>query len=194
MDPDCVQSLIVTGLSYAITAVSRITAEAEPRLEQLSLEQGENGRTGSDGGRDRVAVTAIADTPAKDAPDPSAAVAKPSTTNGGEDDLRIMHRLTTLLQAQTLYLDPNLTLAQLARKAGIPARQISAAVNRQCGLNVSQWINQYRIDKARQLLKETDFSITEIYGMAGFNTKSNFNREFSRITAMTPSAYRRSAD
>ena len=97
-----------------------------------------------------------------------------------------------LIQEQQLFLDPDLTINRLARKAGIPARQISAAINNIHGRNISQWINEFRIGRAKELLTSSDDSITQIYLASGFQTKSNFNREFSRITGMTPSVYRRS--
>ncbi|UXI00979.1 helix-turn-helix domain-containing protein [Photobacterium sp. TY1-4] len=194
------QCLVVTGLSYAVITVSRIAGGAELPATQvpaltpdLTPARASTPTTVPDTQATVSAsmpVTAPVSAPGSGSADSSDDVVHQAE----EQDARAMEALTTLLHEQALYLDPNLTLTVLARKTGIPARQLSAAVNRQTGLNVSQLINQYRIEKARQLLKETDFSITEIYGMAGFNTKSNFNREFSRLTAMTPSAYRRSAD
>ncbi|TPE53327.1 helix-turn-helix transcriptional regulator [Maribrevibacterium harenarium] len=108
-----------------------------------------------------------------------------------EDAEGIIQRLTTLLETQKLYLEPDLTLARLARKLGLPSRQISAAVNLCLEQNISQWINGYRIAHAQHLLKNTDLAITEIYLEAGFQTKSNFHREFSRLVGVTPSAYRK---
>lgn len=110
-----------------------------------------------------------------------------------EDNLTVLNTVVTLLEKQELFCDPDLNLARLARKAGIPSRKISAAVNQMNKQNVSQLINTYRIDKAQTLLVQTRHSVTEIYGMVGFNTKSNFNREFLRQKGMTPSDYRRSA-
>lgn len=109
------------------------------------------------------------------------------------EDRSVLDRVNRVLLEQALYCDPDLTLERLARKTGITARQISAAVNRVLGRNVSQMINQYRIEKAQQLLRETAMSITDIQLESGFLTKSNFNREFLRITGMSPSDFRRSA-
>ncbi|WP_428244035.1 helix-turn-helix domain-containing protein [Gynuella sp.] len=111
------------------------------------------------------------------------------------DDLEhqtIATQIDHLIREQQLFLDPDLTLNRLARKAGIPARRISAAMNAMHGRNISQLINEYRIEWAKRLLTTTQDSITQIYLASGFQTKSNFNREFSRITNNTPSAYRRS--
>lgn len=77
-----------------------------------------------------------------------------------------------------LYLDPNLTLALLARKTGVPARNFSAAVNSVKQCNVSQWINGFRVERAKELLLSTSLPVTHIMLESGFMTKSNFNREF----------------
>ena len=79
---------------------------------------------------------------------------------------------------------------RLARRAGVPARRISSAVNRLRSANVSQYINGYRIAEACRLLRETDEPVTRIMFYAGFQTKSNFNREFLRVTGMSPRAWR----
>ena len=95
-----------------------------------------------------------------------------------------------LMNEQRLYLDANLTLDRVARRAGIPARQISAAINAVHGRNVSQVVNEYRVAEAQRLLASTSHSVLEILLDAGFQTKSNFNREFQRVAGVSPSEYR----
>lgn len=108
-----------------------------------------------------------------------------------EDDAQVLAAVDTLMRERKLYRDPDLTLDRLSRRAGIPARRISAAVNRVHGRNVSQFVNEYRVEEARRLLAETAAPVTEIMFDAGFQTKSNFNREFLRVTGQNPSDYRR---
>ena len=105
-------------------------------------------------------------------------------------DREILDRVRLLLVDQKLARDENLTLSRLARRAGVPARQISGAVNRIAGKNVSQYINDFRIAEACRLLSETDMSVTSAMLESGFQTKSNFNREFRRVTALSPAAWR----
>ncbi|MBD9624308.1 helix-turn-helix transcriptional regulator [Ensifer sp. ENS06] len=105
-------------------------------------------------------------------------------------DREILDRIDQLLVSQKLARDENLTLSRLARRAGLPARQISTAVNRLAGKNVSQYINDIRIAEACRLLRETDMSVTAAMLESGFQTKSNFNREFLRVTDLSPVAWR----
>ncbi len=114
-----------------------------------------------------------------------------SEEDTSEADAAVVQRIEMLMAEKQLYRDPDLTLERLARRAGIPARQISSALNRVHGRNVSQIVNEYRVREAQRRLKETDEPVTVVMLEAGFGTKSNFNREFLRVTGMTPSAYRR---
>lgn len=124
---------------------------------------------------------------AQDLASPSSAPASPSN----EDDEAIASRVDALMREQHLYRDPDLTLERLARRAGIPGRQISGALNRIYGHNVSQVVNEYRINDAKRRLVTTRDPVTVIMLESGFGTKSNFNREFLRVTGKTPSSYRR---
>ncbi|WP_105023121.1 helix-turn-helix domain-containing protein [Vibrio chagasii] len=109
-----------------------------------------------------------------------------------EETTQIMVKFDALMRERQVFKDPDLSLNRLARKLGIPARKISSAVNQTHQQNISKVINAYRIEHAKTLLKQTDEAITEIYLSSGFQTKSNFNREFSRITGQTPSEFRSS--
>lgn len=99
-------------------------------------------------------------------------------------DEAVLTRVSAALE--TLFLDENLSLARLSRKAGLPARDVSAAINRATGLNVSQFVNNRRVAQACRLLDDTTKSATTILFEVGFSTKSNFNREFRRVTGKNP--------
>ena len=103
---------------------------------------------------------------------------------------KIVERVNTLLIQGGLAKEPSLTLSRLARRAGLPARQVSQAINRVHGQNVSQFVNDVRVADACCLLQETERSITAIIYDSGFQTKSNFNREFLRVTGKTPRDWR----
>jgi AraC-like DNA-binding protein len=103
-------------------------------------------------------------------------------------DQTIMARLDDYITSQKPYLDPDLTLARLSRKLLIPAKQLSTAINRVKGENVSRYINRQRIEEACRKL-EAGHSVTMAMLDSGFNTKSNFNREFLRLKNLSPSKW-----
>ena len=119
---------------------------------------------------------------------------KPEVIALEEKDAReILANLDQLMREKEAFRDPDLTLSRLSRKLGIPARQISMAVNQICQQNISKVLNEYRIEFAKHQLMHSHDTIMDIYLASGFQTKSNFNREFSRITQQTPSEFRRTA-
>ena len=139
-----------------------------------------------------AAVSSRAIIPPPSLRDTNAATLPPVREEASEEDAAVLRRVDLLMVEQALFRDPDLTLDRLARRVGLPSRRISAAVNRVLGRNVSQVINEYRVDAARRMLVSTADPVTTIMLEVGFGTKSNFHREFQRVTGMTPSAYRRS--
>jgi AraC-like DNA-binding protein len=129
---------------------------------------------------------AISDVPEKSAETDAASQPSQSPT---PEDADIIARLDVLMEEGRLYLDPDLTLTRIARKLALPSKTLSSAINRATGENVSRYINARRIAAACRALDQGE-SVIEAMLSAGFNTKSNFNREFLRITGKTPREYR----
>lgn len=102
-----------------------------------------------------------------------------------ERDQAIIAKLDDYVRAHKPHLDPDLTLARLARKLTVPAKQVSAAINRSKNENVSRYINRLRIEEACRLLANGKPVTAAIFD-SGFNTKSNFNREFLRVCGQNP--------
>lgn len=119
-----------------------------------------------------------------------AAEAAPPPPETSEEDLEVMNALEAFLKRDPLHLDPNLTLSRLARRMHVPEKRLSTAVNRATGANVSRYINRWRIRHACQRI-ENGATVTDAMLESGFNTKSNFNREFLRETGMSPSRWKR---
>jgi AraC-like DNA-binding protein len=65
-----------------------------------------------------------------------------------EDDHALFARLVHLMETRSPWRDPDLTLAQLGRPLQTPAKQLSAAVNRVTGDNISRFVNSYRVRAA----------------------------------------------
>ena len=90
------------------------------------------------------------------------------------------------------YLDPNLTIVQLARQMSQPQRVISESINHSTGASFSQWINQWRIEEAKALIEDDpDKGLLDIMLSAGFQSKSSFNKSFKDIVGLTPSEWRK---
>lgn len=124
------------------------------------------------------------ETPARD---PGAAVPAGATAA----DLTTAALIEKLMQEEEIFRDVDLNLEKIARRARLSPREVSSAINRSHGMSVSHYVNTCRVKRACRLLQETAEPITKIMLDAGFGTKSNFNREFQRVTSVTPSAYRR---
>ncbi|WP_299961130.1 AraC family transcriptional regulator [uncultured Roseobacter sp.] len=123
-------------------------------------------------------------------PAASSETVAPSTMVGDAETLTVLQRL---MEERHLYRDAELNLDRLSRRAVIPVRDISGAINRVTGKNVSQYVNDFRVAEACDLLADTDRPVTQIFFDVGFQTKSNFNREFRRVTDMTPLQWRKKA-
>lgn len=120
----------------------------------------------------------------------TALVAAPPPSHPTDPDSLLEQRTTVLLTDTRLYLDTDLTLDRLAKRLHVPARALSEAINRTQNMNVSQYVNGFRLTHAARLLETTDLSVTQVTEASGFLTRSNFYREFERVFAMSPSAYR----
>lgn len=107
-----------------------------------------------------------------------------------EQQTAIVAELDTLMQEKQLYKDMELNLKRIAHRLRKPPRHVSEAVNRCRGISVSVYVNNFRVEEACRLLRETDEPVTQITFASGFLTKSNFNREFLRVTGMSPKAFR----
>ncbi|MDY4314527.1 helix-turn-helix domain-containing protein [Pectobacterium actinidiae] len=115
---------------------------------------------------------------------------KPEALPATDDEHQLAKTLDDFIRTHALYTDPGMTLQRLSRRMGIPLRRLSETINRVHGRNFSQVMNEYRIEEAKRLLSQTDARITDIMLESGFQTKSNFNREFLRLTGMSPSVWR----
>ncbi|MFM9988048.1 helix-turn-helix domain-containing protein [Flavobacterium sp.] len=93
------------------------------------------------------------------------------------------------------YLEPSLTIQELSKQVSIPVRDLSILINHHMNQHFFDFINEYRIQKAMQILKDSSKSkltILEILYEVGFNSKSSFNTAFKKHTNKTPTEFRNS--
>jgi len=94
------------------------------------------------------------------------------------------------------YLDSSLTIQDLAEQLKIPAKDLSALINLYMNKHFFDFINEYRIEKAKEILKDSsqkDVTILEILYQVGFNSKSSFSTSFKKYTGTTPTDFRKSS-
>ncbi|GEM_PF-3767265 len=109
----------------------------------------------------------------------------------------IQTKLGSFMSQQRPYLDSELKLNEMARMMTVRPAHLSQVINDQYGKNFSEYINSYRINEAKRLLKEDkdqDLSMYEVALDAGFNSKATFNRVFKQMTGTTPTRFRNSEE
>lgn len=106
----------------------------------------------------------------------------------------IKQRLIVFMEMEKPYLDGELNLSKLSSLIGINAHQLSYLLNNGFGENFFQYINKYRVQRAKELLIDNSYkklSILRIAFEAGFNSKTAFNTIFKKMTDETPSEFRK---
>ncbi len=105
-----------------------------------------------------------------------------------------LDELTAHMEAYKPYLEGDLVLPQLAQQLGISANYLSQIINEQLKVNFYDFINGYRVQEARRLMRKAGQKNTNILTLAldsGFNSKSAFYTAFKKATSMTPTQYRK---
>ncbi len=105
----------------------------------------------------------------------------------------IQEQINILFETRKIYTNPDLTLSILAKELNIRPQLLSQFINDNLNKSFTQFINEYRIDEAKRLLKEsTQFKIDAVGFESGFNSSSTFYSSFKKITGTTPSNYQKS--
>jgi len=103
----------------------------------------------------------------------------------------LMRRIEELVVGKKMYLEPELSLLQIALALNEKERNISQTINTIKHRNLNDYINSLRIEHACQLLlTKKEKPIFEVMYESGFNTKGAFNQVFKKITGETPTQYR----
>ncbi len=118
---------------------------------------------------------------------------KNSTLND-QDTSGILEEVEQLFKTKKLFLKNDLTLSEMADRLSISHRALSQAINQQAGKNFSEYINTFRVEEAKTLLKDPDMAgekITAIAFDSGFRNLTSFNQAFKANTQLTPSQFRK---
>lgn len=100
---------------------------------------------------------------------------------------RALSRVLDLIESD---LAEDLSLKVLAGAAGLSEYHFLRMFKQSTGYTPHQYIINQRVERAKELLRKTDMSITEIAYLLGFSTPAHFTHHFRRKTGVTPSALR----
>ena len=108
-------------------------------------------------------------------------------------EIQFLHeQLLSIMSDNKPYLEPKLTLSQLAELLGTSPNNLSQVINQCEGKNFYDFVNSYRISEFINRASSQTSKNLNILGIAldsGFNSKSSFNEVFKKQTGKTPSIY-----
>lgn len=98
------------------------------------------------------------------------------------------------MSANESYLNPSLTIKNLAQQLNMPMHDLSVLINQDLNQHFFDFVNEYRIKKAMHILGDTTkyhLTVLEILYEVDFNSKSSFNTAFKKHTGTTPTQFRK---
>jgi AraC-like DNA-binding protein len=103
-------------------------------------------------------------------------------------------KLITTLEESGQFLNPDLTVRELAESMGISSARLSMVISSQSDHNFYSLVNSFRVEEAKKLLVSDEYrnrNILDVAYASGFNSKSVFNNYFKKISGITPLQYKK---
>ena len=103
-------------------------------------------------------------------------------------------RIISEMENQQFYLNEELTLHSFAKEINMSSRLISSCINKNMGQNFNEWVNNYRVDKALQIIKSDEKNSLSIEGIgsdSGFKSRSAMYAAFNKKLGHSPGYYRK---
>lgn len=108
-------------------------------------------------------------------------------------ELQSIHqKLNEMMTNEKLYKNPDLTLAELSQKLNVHPNILSQVINSVEGKNFYDYINSQRVEEFQKLIllpENEKFTLLSVAFECGFNSKTAFNRNFKKVTGLSPSEY-----
>lgn len=103
----------------------------------------------------------------------------------------LYNRILDELETNKTFLDPNLELSRFSMAVLSNKGNVSRAINLMSGMHFCAFINVYRIEYAKNLIRrDKRLKILEVSEMSGFNSTVTFNNAFKINTGMTPTEFK----
>ena len=121
-------------------------------------------------------------------------VKEKDTAVTAEPSADVIERIRRVMEDEQLYLKQNLNIEEFARHLGIHYREVSNILNHYFNTNFFEFVNRYRVERAKKILSDpqrADTTIFDILLESGFNSKSSFNRFFKRYAGMSAAEFRK---
>ena len=115
---------------------------------------------------------------------------------GKEKVEQYVERITTSMSQEKLYLNDQISLSMLATQVDLEPNLVSHILNSHLNQSFYDFINSYRIDEAKKMMTDSQYSHFKIVAIAyacGFNSKSTFNRVFKKQVGCSPSVFLKSS-
>ncbi|UTW54620.1 AraC family transcriptional regulator [Kordiimonas sp. SCSIO 12610] len=103
----------------------------------------------------------------------------------------VIAKLDNLIMKEQIHLNSETNLKSLAEALGAPERLVSNAINQKYNKTIRRFINDLRIEEAQKQLVSSNEDILSIMLNVGYETKSNFYREFHNTVGCSPNEYRK---
>lgn len=110
------------------------------------------------------------------------------------DNKHYLTKLKSCMEKEKLYLNPCLTIHELAKSLSIPSRHLSQVINEQLNQSFFDFINKYRVEEFKRYIlnpSNDHMTILQIIFEVGFNSKTAFNRAFKKHTGMAPIEFKK---
>jgi transcriptional regulator GlxA family with amidase domain len=83
-----------------------------------------------------------------------------------------------------------LTLAEMAARASMSVRTFTRRFRQEAGVSPAVWLARQRVERARQLLEETDLPVERVAERSGLGTAASLRARLQAAVGVSPSAYR----